>query len=103
LELYEPDALFEPEPGVVAHGHGEIRLALGELARLRPRLDLKGRPAVLIAGEVALVSNDWSLSASLPDGSILRQHGVSADVLRRQNDGSWRVLIDQPRGTTLVP
>jgi hypothetical protein len=33
----------------------------------------------------------------------MRQQGVSADLLRRQDDGSWRVLIDQPRGTTLAP
>jgi uncharacterized protein (TIGR02246 family) len=103
LALYEPDAVFEPEHGVVLRGLDEIRPALSALAELRPRLDLDGEPAVISIGDVALVSNQWTLTAATPDGSTLRQHGVSADVLRRQVDGSWRVLIDQPRGSTLVP
>jgi ketosteroid isomerase-like protein len=31
VALYEPSAVFEPQPGVVARGHDEIRHALDEL------------------------------------------------------------------------
>jgi ketosteroid isomerase-like protein len=53
------------------------------------------------AGDVALVSNTWTATAQLPDGSTSRQAGLSADVLRRQPDGSWLVLVDQPRGSVV--
>ena len=57
---------------------------------------------MVIVDDIAVVSNTWTMTAELPDGSTHREGGVSADVLRRQADGSWLVLIDQPRGATLT-
>ena len=101
IGLYEPGAVFEPEFGTVLRGVDEFRPALTELAQLRPRIDYAGEPDVVIVGDIAIVSNLWTMTAELPDGTRLREGGVSADVLRRQRDGSWLVLIDQPRGATL--
>lgn len=101
LALYEPDGVFEPGPGVILRGHDEIAPALEELAATRPVIEYGGEPAVVIVGDIALVSNGWTMTATLPDGAPVRQGGVSADVLRRQTDGTWRVLIDQPRGATM--
>lgn len=103
LELYETEAVFEPQIGVVLRGSAEILPALAELAALRPRIEYTGEPDVVVVDDIALVSNEWVMEAELPDGSMLREGGLSADVLRRQADGTWLVLIDQPRGATLMP
>lgn len=102
LALYEAGAVFEPQFGVVMRGIDEIRSALIELAAMRPRVEYAGEPDVVIVDDIAVVSNTWTMSAELADGSTHREGGVSADVLRRQLDGSWLVLIDQPRGATLA-
>ena len=102
IALYSEDAVFEPQFGVVLRGLDQIRSALTELAAMRPRIDYAGEPDVVIVDDIAVVSNTWSMTAELPDGSTQREGGVSADVLRRQPDGSWLVLIDQPRGATLT-
>jgi uncharacterized protein (TIGR02246 family) len=101
LALYEPDAVFEPQLGVVRRGVEQIRCALSELAALRPAIAYAGEPDVVVVADTALVTNDWTMTAGLPDGTTLREGGRSADVLRRRPDGTWRVLIDQPRGTTI--
>lgn len=102
VELYEPGAVFEPTIGATLRGAEKISPALAELAALHPTIEFVGEPAVVIVDDIALVSNSWTMTAELPDGSPLREGGVSADVLRRQRDGTWRVLIDQPRGETLT-
>ena len=38
VELYEPSAVFEPQPGVVVHGHTAIRHALSELLAIGPTI-----------------------------------------------------------------
>jgi uncharacterized protein (TIGR02246 family) len=103
VALYERGAVFEPALGVVLRGVDEIRPALTELAALRPRIDYDGDPDVVIVDDIAMVSNSWTMTAEMPDGTRLREGGISADVLRRQSDGTWLVLIDQPRGATLTP
>jgi len=53
-------------------------------------------------GDIGLVSNSWEMTGTAPDGSEATDAGLSADVVRRQPDGSWLVLIDQPRGTSAL-
>lgn len=103
VALYESGAVFEPELGVVLRGLDEIGPALTELAKMQPRIEYSGDPDVVIVDNIAIVSNTWTMTAELPDRTTHREGGISADVLRRQADGSWLVLIDQPRGATLTP
>lgn len=97
LALYEPAAAFVPEPGAVVHGRDAIRAALERFAALEPTLTGRIRKVVETDG-TALVVNDWSLRGTQPDGAPIEMAGVSADVMRRQADGGWRVLIDDPWG-----
>jgi uncharacterized protein (TIGR02246 family) len=98
LALYEPEAAFVAEPGRWVTGSDEIRAALERFAALEP--ELEGQiESVRVAGGVALVVNRWSLRGRGPDGPV-EMGGRSADVLRRQRDGSWRVLIDDPWGVS---
>jgi uncharacterized protein (TIGR02246 family) len=95
VALYEPTAVFEPRPGVVVEGREAIRQALGDLLALRPTM-VAETVEILQADDVALVVNEWTMTGRAPDGSEVRQGGRSADVVRRQPGGSWRVVVDKP-------
>jgi uncharacterized protein (TIGR02246 family) len=95
VALYEPAAVFEPQPGVLVEGREAIRQALAELLALRPTM-VAETVQVLQADDVALVINEWTMTGTAPDGSEVRQGGRSADVVRRQPDGGWLVLVDKP-------
>ena len=41
----------------------------------------------------------WSFTGTGPDGEPVQLASRNADVLRRQSDGSWRFVIDNPWGT----
>jgi uncharacterized protein (TIGR02246 family) len=97
LTLYEPEATFLPYPGTVVVGLPAIREALSGLFARRPTLDGDVQ-RVLEAGDIALVANAWTLSGTSRDGSPVHREGRSADVLRRQADGRWLILIDDPWG-----
>jgi uncharacterized protein (TIGR02246 family) len=97
VALYEPDAAFVPEPGVVLQGRDAIRAALQGFLALTPRLTGEIQRVVETDG-IALVVNRWRLDGTGPDGSRVEMCGVSADVARRQPDDSWRVVIDDPWG-----
>jgi ketosteroid isomerase-like protein len=100
LALYEDDAVFQAAPaGPLLRGHAEIRDALHGFAALRPTLE-STIVKVHETGGVALVANRWTLRGIHPDGSSVETGGTSADVLRRRDDGTWGILVDDPWGVS---
>ena len=97
MELYEPEATFAPQPGQTAAGHEQIRAALRGFLAIAPRMEGTVEK-VLEAGDTALVANRWRLTGTTPTGEPVEMAGTSADVLRRRDDGSWGILIDDPWG-----
>jgi uncharacterized protein (TIGR02246 family) len=97
LRLYEPEAAFAAEPGTVVRGQSAIREALTRLVALEPTITGEIQKVVEADG-TALLTNRWKLEGTAPDSAPIKMRGVSADVMRRQSDGSWRVLIDDPWG-----
>ena len=98
MTLYEPAAAFASEPGSLAPGHSAIRESLAGFIAMKGTLDLKVT-RVLQASNLALVVGVWSFVGTGSDGGAVKLSGHNADVLRRQTDGSWRFVIDNPWGT----
>jgi ketosteroid isomerase-like protein len=92
ISIYEPDALIFPQPGVRAEGIEELRAACAQLCALGARFTASTE-AVHVAGDLALASARWS--ADVPGGPPTG--GRTTEVLRRQPDGRWLVVIDDPQ------
>jgi ketosteroid isomerase-like protein len=84
VALYEPGAVLAFPPGRLAVGHEEIRTVYAELLAGKPSFGSVGQPPAVRNGDLALTST------RLPGG------GATVEVARRQPDGSWRWVIDQP-------
>jgi uncharacterized protein (TIGR02246 family) len=98
MTLYEPEAAFATRPGSLAHGLPGVRGTLAGFISMKGKLDLKVTH-VLEVTDLALVLTVWSFTGTGPDGAPVALAAKSADVLRRQADGSWRLVIDNPWGT----
>ena len=98
MSLYEPEAAFATQPGNLAHGLPGVRSSLAAFIAMQGTLDLNVT-RVLEASDLALVVGVWSFTGTGPDGEPVNLTGRNADVLRRQSDGTWRFVIDNPWGT----
>jgi ketosteroid isomerase-like protein len=98
LPLYESHAAFAARPGSLAHGTNGVRKALGGFIDMNGELDLEVT-RVLEVDDLALVIGVWSFNGTGTDGEPVQLTARNADVLRRQPDGTWRFVIDNPWGT----
>ena len=98
MALYESEAAFATKPGSLAHGALGVREALSGFISMNGELDLEVT-RVLEVDDLALVIGVWSFNGTGPDGEPVRLQARNADVLRRQTDGGWRFVIDNPWGT----
>jgi len=98
IPLYETDAAFATQPGSLAHGGTGVCEALSGFISMDGTLDLEVT-RVLEVDDLALVTGVWSFDGTGPDGDPVRLESRNADVLRRQPDGTWRFVIDNPWGT----
>lgn len=93
LSLYEDGAAFVPQPGSV------LTDAAGLRAALQAFLDTHGTASIVstteaVAGDIALTHSHWRID--IPGGDVLEH--TSAEVTRRQPDGTWKYVADNPFG-----
>lgn len=85
VRLYEPDAVLALPDGTVATGSAEIRAFYARLLAGRPTFAPGAIQPAIGTAEVALTSTRLSTG------------GATAEIARRQPDGTWRWLVDQPK------
>lgn len=98
LALYDPAGVAVQLDGGQARGAHALREMAEGLTSAITRIDGRTRK-LYVAGDVALSSATWTADVVLPDGTAVRQSGTTAEVLIRQPDGTWRMLIDDPMFT----
>jgi ketosteroid isomerase-like protein len=83
VALYEPHAVLDYGGGQLAVGREAIRKFYAGLVATGRKFDLGDQRAAIVSGDLALTST------RVPDGT------VTAEIARRQNDGTWLWVIDQ--------
>jgi ketosteroid isomerase-like protein len=87
-ELYEQDAVLAYPPGGQTVGRAAIHALWEQVLANRPHFEPEQPLPTLVSGDLALTSTPPK------DGA-----GARAQVVRRQPDGSWLRVLDQPEFT----
>ena len=98
LALYEPTATFVPQSGPPAEGIAAIREALAGFLSVKPQIRMHVAKVVRAGSDLAAVYNDWTVKMTPPGGSPTEGAGKALEVVRRQADGSWKYIFDDPFG-----
>ena len=96
MSLYEPGCSLVRRDGSVARGHTEIRQVFERLLGMRARMSTEIVKVVQSGDDLAMVYDDWRMSAKRPDGQPVEASGKAIEVVRRQPDGTWRFILDDP-------
>ncbi len=100
MSTYEEGAIVMFEPGMALADREVSAQIFQEMAALKPEVTYSGHE-VFIAGDIAMHISPWSMKGKTPDGQEVKQSGLSVAILRRQKDGDWKMIIDNPYASRL--
>jgi len=96
MALYDDNAVFVQAPGKPAiTGLENIREVIREFQSMKPKLKVDVVQFVE-ADDVAFYTLKWEIEATSPDGEEIKMASYDGNVAKRQSDGSWKTIIDNP-------
>lgn len=97
VALYEPGAALVTQERVTQTDANQLRTSFQSLIVMKGKMAIN-TVYVIEADSIALLRWVWSLESSAADGTSVTRKGQSIEVARRQQDSSWRFVIDHPFG-----
>ncbi len=98
VALYEPDAAVVSEPGgEVVSGLPALEENLQGYLSLAGQIDLRLQRCIR-SSDLAILYSSWTMTGQASDRSEVSLKGQTSDVVRRQEDGTWLLAIDNPFG-----
>jgi len=101
MACYEPKAVIVFEPESPISDTKVLREMFTGMSMVNPLFTYSGHE-VFITGNIATHIAPWKMTAKAPDGTVIKQSGLSIAVLRKQEDGKWLMILDNPHGSFLM-
>jgi ketosteroid isomerase-like protein len=95
--MHEPDAGFVARPGETLVGHDQIRAVLAGMIETKTRLKSRVVKSITV-DDVALLYTDFQGSRVETSGRTVEIAHKAIELLRRQPDGIWKLMVGDPNG-----
>jgi uncharacterized protein (TIGR02246 family) len=97
VALYPPNARFVPTSGETIVGRDSIRDVLARMIRSKTKLQSHVMKAIS-ADDVAVLYTDFQGTAMDASEKTIDVRYNAIEVLRRESDGCWTLIIGDPNG-----
>ena len=101
MASYEKKAVIVFEPEKPVSDPEAIRQGFFGFFAVNPKFEYSGHE-VFVNGELAIHFAPWQMTGKTPDGAEIKQSGLSVAVLRKQPNGKWLMVFDNPFGQHLL-
>ena len=101
MASYESGALVNFEPETPVRDEQVLREMFQGIFQINPKFVFSGHE-VFITGNIATHIAPWTMTGQAPDGTPIEQSGLSMSVLRKQTNGEWLFIFDNPHGGFLL-
>lgn len=93
LSMYDVSGVIVAEPNSPVSGSEDFQAAVKGILSIKGKMEIN-TVYCLQAGDVAVGRSEWSIR----DGDEIKVAARGIELLKRQEDGTWKVLIDHAFG-----
>jgi ketosteroid isomerase-like protein len=97
MALYDPSAHLVARSGEIIVGRDRIAAIISGMIRAKTQLQSQVRKTITV-GDVAQLYTDFDGTALDNSGETVSVHYKAIEVLRRQPDGDWKLIVGNPNG-----
>jgi ketosteroid isomerase-like protein len=93
MNMYDVSGIIVPEPGKAVSGRDRFEESIKAILSIKGKMEIR-TVYCLQTGDIALGRSEWRII----DGSEVKISAKGIEVMQRQADGTWKILIDQAFG-----
>ncbi|WGV98419.1 DUF4440 domain-containing protein [Vibrio sp. YMD68] len=102
LNSYEDGGAVVFEPGTPISDPKLLKEMFEGAFLINPQFDYPNGHEVYIVNDIALHIAPWVMYGTAPDDTQIKETGLSVAVLRKQANGQWLIVLDNPNGQALM-
>jgi ketosteroid isomerase-like protein len=93
LNMYDFSGIIVPEPNKPVSGKAKFVEAINSILAIKGTMEIK-TVYCLQTGDVAVGRSEWNIT----DGKEVKISAKGIEVMKRQSDGAWKIIIDHAFG-----
>jgi ketosteroid isomerase-like protein len=93
MRMYDSTGIIVPEPGKPVSGPTKFEEAVKAILAIKGQMEIR-TVYCLQTGNIAVGRSEWSIT----DGNEVKVSARGIEVMRQQDDGSWKIIIDHAFG-----
>jgi ketosteroid isomerase-like protein len=93
MSMYDVTGIIVPEPNKPVSGKDKFEESIKAILSIKGKMKIK-TVYCLQTGDIALGRSEWSIT----DGDEVKISASGIEVMKRQDDGTWKIVIDQAFG-----
>jgi len=93
LNMYDYNGIIVPEPEKPVSGKQKFEEAIKGILSIKGRMQIK-TVYCLQTGDIAVGRSEWNIT----DGDEVKVSAKGIEVMKRQSDGTWKIVIDHAFG-----
>jgi ketosteroid isomerase-like protein len=93
LNMYDFNGIIVPEPDKPVSGKEKFSEAIKAILSIKGKMEIK-TVYCLQTGDLAVGRSEWNIT----DGKEVKVSAKGIEVMKRQSDGGWKIVIDHAFG-----
>jgi ketosteroid isomerase-like protein len=93
MNMYDVTGIIVPEPGKPVTGKEKFEEAIKSILSIKGKMEIK-TVYCLQTGNIAVGRSEWCIT----DGNEVKISAKGIEVMKQQDNGSWKILVDHAFG-----
>jgi len=96
MSCFDQEAVYMDKDGNAIRGLDNIEKVMANLCKMKPDIKIYKHKNIPVGNDLIYRLDKWTLTATDPQGNPIKMQGASAHIMRKNADGVWLWLVDNP-------